>query len=133
MSATSEVTSRYGFAETVARLTATIADSGSTLFATIDQSAAAHAVRLELRPTTLIVFGNPRAGTGLMDAFPRAALALPLRLLVWEDAGVTRVTYAHMRELLEATGVPGDDPHIAALDGALAALSASVTEAAPAR
>jgi uncharacterized protein (DUF302 family) len=127
MSAPADVASRFGFAETVARLTATLADAGSVLFATIDQTAAARAVGLELRPTTLLVFGNPNVGTGLMHAFPHAALALPLRLLVWEDGGVTHVSHLRMDEALAAAGVPADDPRIAALDRALAVLSASVT------
>jgi uncharacterized protein (DUF302 family) len=127
MSAPADVASRFGFAETVARLTATIADTGSVLFATIDQTAAAHAVGLELRPTTLLVFGNPKVGTGLMNAFPHAALALPLRLLVWEDGGVTHISYVRMDEALAVAGVPAGDPRIAALDGALAALAASLT------
>ena len=70
--------SRYAYGETVERLMSAIAAAGTTLFAQIDQSAAAENAGLRLRPTTLLVFGNPKAGTPLMDAFPLAALDLPL-------------------------------------------------------
>jgi uncharacterized protein (DUF302 family) len=56
------------------------------LFAIIDHSGEAQAADLEMRPTKLLIFGNPKAGTPLMLAAPEAALDLPLKLLVWEDA-----------------------------------------------
>jgi len=84
--------SPWPVAETVARLTALMAERGMTIFATIDQRAAAHEVGLELRETVLILFGNPAAGTPVMDAEPLAALDLPLKLLVWDDGGHTRVS-----------------------------------------
>jgi uncharacterized protein (DUF302 family) len=83
--------SRYSFRDTVATLAKAIETAGGTLFAMIDQAAAAKAVALDLRPTTLIVFGNPKAGTQLMDAFPLTALDLPLKLLIWEDQNLVRV------------------------------------------
>jgi uncharacterized protein (DUF302 family)/ketosteroid isomerase-like protein len=78
---------------TVERLTETITERGLTIFATIDQRAAASSVGLELRETVLIIFGNPAAGTPVMDVEPLAALDLPLRLLVWDENGQTRVSY----------------------------------------
>jgi uncharacterized protein (DUF302 family) len=80
-------------ADTVSRLTALIADKGMTLFAAIDQSAAATQVGLHLRDTVLVIFGNPAAGTLVMQAAPLAALDLPLKVLVWDDEGQTKVTY----------------------------------------
>jgi uncharacterized protein (DUF302 family) len=79
--------------ETVSRLTDLIHAKGMKLFAVIDQSAEAHEVGLELRPTTLVIFGNPAAGTAVMDAVPLAALDLPLKLLVWADQDQTKVSY----------------------------------------
>jgi uncharacterized protein (DUF302 family) len=79
--------------ETIARLTDLIAAKGMKVFGTIDQSAAAHDVGLSLRPTVLVLFGNPAAGTPVMEAVPLAALDLPLKVLVWDDAGQTKVTY----------------------------------------
>ncbi len=80
--------SRYSYSETTAKLSKAMTDGGNTIFATIDQAAAAARVGLTLRPTTLIIFGNPKGGTPLMEAFPLVALELPLKLLVWEENGV---------------------------------------------
>jgi uncharacterized protein (DUF302 family) len=63
------------------------------VFAVIDQSDQAREAGLSLRETTLIIFGNPAAGTPVMDAAPLAALDLPLRVLIWADGNRTNVTY----------------------------------------
>jgi uncharacterized protein (DUF302 family) len=63
------------------------------VFAVIDQSAEARTAGLELRDTTLVIFGSPAAGTPVMDASPLAALDLPLKVLIWADDGQTKVTY----------------------------------------
>lgn len=120
--------SRYSYAQTVERLTKAITDAGNTIFASIDQAAAATSVGMTLRPTTLIVFGNPRGGTPLMAAFPLMALHLPLKLLVWEEDGVS-VGYADVAALAASAGVPLGEPHVAALGHALDALSGSVSAA----
>ena len=80
-------------ADTVARLTDLVAAKGMKLFAVIDQRAAAQQVGLPLRDTTLVLFGSPAAGTPVMAASPLAALDLPLKVLVWDDAGQTNVSY----------------------------------------
>jgi len=80
-------------AGTVSRLTDMIAAKGLKLFGVIDQSAAAGEVGLELRPTTLVLFGSPAAGTPVMVAAPLSALDLPLKVLIWSDNGQTNVTY----------------------------------------
>jgi uncharacterized protein (DUF302 family) len=90
---TTTKSSRWPVAETVRRLSAFITDRGITIFATIDQAAAAREIGLELRDTVLIVFGNPAAGTPVMAAEPLAALDLPLKLLVWDEDGQTQVSY----------------------------------------
>jgi uncharacterized protein (DUF302 family) len=82
-----------GVAGTVARLSELIEARGMKIFAVIDQAAEAQSVGLQLRPTTLVVFGNPAAGTAVMDAAPLAALDLPLKILVWADGQQTRVSY----------------------------------------
>ena len=76
--------SRHSYSDTIARLSNEIVEAGNTIFATIDQSAAAVDAGLSLRPTSLIVFGNPKGGTPLMEAFPVIGLELPLKVLVWE-------------------------------------------------
>jgi uncharacterized protein (DUF302 family) len=79
--------------ETVARLTGMVTARGMKVFAVIDQAAEARAAGLELRETTLVIFGNPAGGTPVMAAEPLAALDLPLKVLVWGEAGETRVSY----------------------------------------
>lgn len=116
------------YAATVERLRAAITNAGNTVFAVIDQAAAAQTVGLTLRPTTLIVFGNPKGGTPLMDAHPLAALALPLKILVWDD-GDTNIAYTPMAATLAAYGVDGADPRVRAMDGAVATLAQAGAQA----
>jgi uncharacterized protein (DUF302 family) len=80
-------------AETVARLTGILSAKGIRVFAVIDQSEQAREAGLELRETTLVIFGNPAAGTPVMDAAPLAALDLPLKVLIWSDGARTNVSY----------------------------------------
>jgi uncharacterized protein (DUF302 family) len=120
------VTSRHPYAETVALLNAAIGAAGSTLFASIDQSAAAAAAGLTLRPTTLLIFGNPKGGTPLMEAVPLSALDLPLKLLVWDEDGTVRVAYVRASAIAERYGVTGKDALIAALDRTLESIASSV-------
>jgi pimeloyl-ACP methyl ester carboxylesterase/uncharacterized protein (DUF302 family) len=98
--------SPWPVAATVERLTGLIVERGMTVFATIDQRAAARGAGLELRETVLIIFGNPAAGTAVMDAEPLAALDLPLKLLVWDDDGRTRVSYLTPAVLAARYGLP---------------------------
>ncbi|HLY01514.1 MAG TPA: DUF302 domain-containing protein [Candidatus Cybelea sp.] len=108
--------SRYSYSETIERLSKAISDGGNAIFATIDQAAAAKTVGLFLRPTTLIIFGNPKGGTPLMEAFPLVALDLPLKLLVWDEGGNVSVSYVAMSEIAARYGVAGMDERIAAMD-----------------
>jgi uncharacterized protein (DUF302 family) len=81
------------FADTVARLKELLAQKNVKLFSVIDQRAEASGAGLDLRDTTLVIFGNPAAGTPVMDAAPLSALDLPLKVLIWDDAGQTKVSY----------------------------------------
>jgi len=110
-------------AGTVAKLTGIISAKGVKLFAVIDQSAEARQVGLSLRDTTLVVFGSPAAGTPVMAASPLAALDLPLKVLVWDDDGQTKVSY-YSPEALAAryhlgAGLAGNLAAIDALTDAL--------------
>jgi uncharacterized protein (DUF302 family) len=80
-------------ADTVARLEELLSAKNVKLFSVIDQRAAAREAGLNLRDTMLVIFGNPAAGTPVMDAAPLAALDLPLKVLIWDDAGDTKVSY----------------------------------------
>lgn len=86
-------------ADTVTRFTDILGARGLKVFAVIDQAEAARQVGQQLRDTTLVIFGNPAAGTPVMDAVPLVALDLPLKVLVWDDAGQTKVTYVSPAEL----------------------------------
>ena len=86
-------TAEGSVAEVVERLTDLLGERKITVFAVIDQAAAARSVGLELRDTVLVLFGNPAAGTPVMAAAPLTALDLPLKVLVWDDGGRTTVTY----------------------------------------
>lgn len=95
--------------DTVARLLGLLASKGMKVFVVIDQRAEALAVGLDLRETTLVVFGNPAAGTGVMEAAPLAALDLPLKALVWSgSSGVTQVSYTDPSVLAARYGLDAD-------------------------
>ena len=102
-----DVPSRYPVPETLARLEEILKDKGITVFALIDHSGEAEKAGLKMRPTQLLVFGSPKAGTPLMVAAPSVAIDLPLKLLVWEDeAGVIWVGYNSAEYLQERHHLP---------------------------
>ena len=86
-------------AETVARLERELEARGVKLFAVIDHSGEAAAAGLRLRDTKVVIFGNPAAGTPVMEAAPLAALDLPLKVLIWADGDQTRINYVDAAEL----------------------------------
>jgi len=89
------------------RLEAAVAARGLTVFARIDFAADAAAVGLRLRPTRLLVFGNPRAGTPLLEVAPTAGIDLPLKVLIWEAVdGTVTVGYNSPAWIGARHGVP---------------------------
>jgi uncharacterized protein (DUF302 family) len=116
--------SAHGATETVARLKALLAQKGIEVFAHIDHAAAATKVGLSLRPTQVLIFGNPKAGTPLMQARQNIGLDLPLRALVWEDeAGTVWLTYRRVADLARQHQVTDRDGAVRALDDGLGALA----------
>jgi uncharacterized protein (DUF302 family) len=113
-------------ADTVARLLELLGSKGLKVFVVIDQQAEAHLVGLDLRETTLVVFGNPAAGTGVMAAAPLAALDLPLKVLVWAGSdGGTRVGYTAPAALASRYGLsPELEASLEAIHGLTDALVA---------
>lgn len=88
------LSSSHGAAETIDRLSALVEAHGGTVFARIDFSADARKAGLELRPEVLLVFGNPKQGTALLQAAPSVGLDLPLKALAWTDEnGATWVAF----------------------------------------
>jgi uncharacterized protein (DUF302 family) len=102
------LTSKFDYDTTVTRLVEALNEQNITLFVQIDQAAKAKEIGLSLRPTMLFLFGNPAAGTPIMDTNPSAALELPLRALVWRDAiGTVRLDFHDLARLMaEEYGVP---------------------------
>ena len=104
-------------ADTVARLTDLLRARGLRVFSLIDQRAEAQSVGMQLRETVLVLFGNPAAGTPVMEAVPLSALDLPLRVLVWSDAGETKVSYYAPTELARRHGLGEQlEAHLAGID-----------------
>jgi uncharacterized protein (DUF302 family) len=109
--------------ETVQRMSELLSAKGVKLFTVIDHSGEAAANGLELRDTKVVVFGSPVAGTPVMQAAALAALDLPLKILVWDDDGQTRVSYTAVAELAARYGLSDElAARLAAIDGLTDAL-----------
>jgi uncharacterized protein (DUF302 family) len=118
------VPSAHAHGETVERFKAQLAKKGIRLFALIDHAAEAKQVGLALRPTQVLIFGNPKAGTPLMQSKQTIGLDLPLRVLVWEDEqGKAWLTYTRVAPLAQRHRIADRDEAVKALDAALAALA----------
>lgn len=92
--------------ETADRLAAAVANNGMTLVARVDHAAAAAKVGLDLRPTEVLIFGNPSAGTLLMQAAQTIGMDLPLKALVWQDdSGIVWLSYQDLGWLANRYGI----------------------------
>jgi uncharacterized protein (DUF302 family) len=101
--------SSHSVDETVAKFKGILQAKGITLFALVDHSGEAAKAGMKMRPTKLLIFGNPKAGTPLMLAAPSSAIDLPLKILIWEDAqGKVWVTYNSPAYLQERHNLPPD-------------------------
>lgn len=119
------VESTYTVSETLERLQAELQAAKMTVFATFDHADAAQKVGLKLRPTTVLVFGNPAAGTKLMQVNQAAGIDLPLKVLVWEDEpGRAMLSYSDPAWLAERYSLGGETaPVIAGMTKLLAAVT----------
>lgn len=111
--------SPHTVADTAARLQQAIEGAGATLFGVIDHQAGAESVGMELAPSTLVVFGNPKLGTPLMKANPEIGLDLPMRVLIFDDGGETKLTYYAAGALKARYGIVGVDQVFETMAGAL--------------
>lgn len=104
-------------AQTAARLEALLKERGILLFAHLDFTAEAARAGLTMRPEQLLIFGNPKAGTPLLQTEPTAGLDLPLKALIWEDAeGHTWIAYNDPEYVLRRHGLPATlGPNLAAV------------------
>jgi uncharacterized protein (DUF302 family) len=112
-------------AQLIERLEAALAAKGITVFARIDHAAGAAAVGMQLRPTTVLIFGNPRAGTPLMQAQQLIGLDLPLRIMAWEDEhGRSWLTWHDLDWLIRYHGIDATtQPTVAAMSALLHGLT----------
>jgi len=113
-------------AEVVAALEGRLAAQGIQLFAKIDHAAGARAAGLELADEVVLIFGSPAVGTALMQSATIAGLDLPLRMLIWDDGGRTRLAFHDPRDLDARYGLGSDATTLARLRGLLDALAAAV-------
>jgi uncharacterized protein (DUF302 family) len=101
--------SKYSVPETLDRIERAVTAKGMQIFARIDHGGEAQKVGLTMKPTQLLIFGNPKGGTALMVARPTAAIDLPMKALAWEDAdGKVWLTYNSPELLQERHNVPAE-------------------------
>jgi len=103
------VRSPYSVRETLKRLESVLQAKKLTVFARIDHSGEAEKIGLQMRPTQLVIFGSPKAGTPLMVASPTLAIDLPLKALAWEDAdGLVWLSYNSPEYLKRRHEIPDE-------------------------
>jgi uncharacterized protein (DUF302 family) len=120
--------SKYPVKETVDRLTTALKDKGITPAARIDHAAAAKAAGLELKSTEVLLFGNPKLGTPLMQTNRHVAVDLPMRVLVWEDdGGKVWIAYTPPSTLKTRYKIEGRDDILKTLTGALEAFTSAAS------
>ena len=123
------IPSSFGPQETMSRLEAAIKAKGMTVFAHIDHAAGAEAVGLSLRLTALLIFGNAKGGTPLMQSVQTLGIDLPLKALVWQDAsGKTWLSYNDPGWLAKRHGMNSDTGMaVSAMTSALKAVATTAT------
>jgi len=116
--------SQFDVSTTLDRLEAALNEKGIKPLARVDHAAAARAVDLELRPTQVLFFGNPRLGTPLMQCDQTAGLDLPMRVSAWEDEdGTTWLGYHAPKVMFERLGLAGVSEVVAKMTAVLDALT----------
>ena len=126
------IESSFGPEETMNRFESEVRAKGMTVFAHIDHAAGAAAVGLSLRPTDLLIFGNAKGGTPLMQSVQTIGIDLPLKALVWQDAaGVTWLSYNDPAWLAKRHGGDhGAEATVSAMTAALTAVAKKATTSA---
>ncbi|MGB7431310.1 MAG: DUF302 domain-containing protein [Ahrensia sp.] len=113
---------------TADQLVGAVEKAGATLFARVDHAAGAKSIDAELSPMTMVMFGNPRLGTPILQAAPRAGIDLPIRVLIWEEDGVTKIGYLDPAALKARYGVEGADAAFDMMTGALDKLTTAAAQ-----
>lgn len=118
--------SKHSVDDTLGKLQNILEAKGIAVFALIDHSGEAAKVGMKMRPTKLLIFGNPKGGTPLMIAAPSIAIDLPLKILIWEDdQEKVWVSYNTPEYLAERHGLP---PHLAQNIGFVETLASNIAE-----
>ena len=118
------VQSNYDVPTTATRLEGVLAESGMKVFARIDHASGAEKVGENLRPTELVIFGNPKVGTKLMQCSESVGIDLPMKALIWEDEnGVTWIGYNQGGYMKSRYNLEGCDGVIEKINNALKAFS----------
>jgi uncharacterized protein (DUF302 family) len=123
------LSSSHGPKDTMDRLAAEITARGMTIFARVDHAAGAAEAGLSLRPTELLIFGNAKGGTPLMQSDQTIGIDLPLKALVWQDAsGRTWLSYNDPGWLAKRHGLGAEvDPAVKAMAAALNVIATKAT------
>ena len=123
------IRSSYGPEDTMNRFEAEVRAKGMTVFARVDHAAGAAAVGLSLQPSELLIFGNAKAGTPLMQSMQTIGIDLPLKALVWQDAsGSTWLSYNDPSWLAKRHGLGREvETTVAAMAAALNAIARTAT------
>ena len=121
-------TSANSVAVTIDKLAAAVEKAGAKVFARVDHAKGAASVGSDLRPTQMLMFGNPKLGTPAMQAGQSMGLDLPLRVVAWETAdGTVMVGYHDPADVAALHRLPADHPTIAKMTGALGKLTGVAT------
>ncbi len=119
--------SAHSVADTMDRLAAAAEENGLNIFSRIDHAAGAETAGLDLPPTQLLVVGNPNAGTPLMQADPRTALSLPLRIAAWQEGDTVWVGYWSPQVFAVQYGISDQMERLEKMAGVLDALTDTAT------
>ncbi len=118
------IESAHDVATTIDRLEDAVEGAGAKVFARIDHAAGAAAVDMELRPTQMLMFGNPKLGTPALQAGQTIGMDLPLRVVAWQDeTGKTMLSYTDPATMAARHGIAADHPVVAKMAGALKKLT----------
>lgn len=114
--------------ETANKLVAAAEGAGAKVFAVIDHAAGAESIGSELPGATLVIFGNPKIGTPIMKSNLAAGLDLPIRVLIWDDGGKTKIGYLDPQVLKERYNIEGADEALKMMGSALGKLTGKAAE-----
>jgi len=121
--------SQLSVAKTLDKLEKIIKNKGLTLFARVNHSVGAKKVGMELRPTELLIFGNPKMGTPLMNSNQTMGIDLPMKALAWQDAsGQVWITYNDPSQLVSRHSITANDAIVKKMTGALGKLTAAAAK-----